>query len=130
MSNKSRLQTNNENLQLLIDKANELPDAGSGGGVETCMVAFSYTSISLLGIIYTSDKGGVVSSIFDNASTGTITINDIVKNSALVIYAVCVLPNISTTGGITTLGYEMNVTQKAFAFNVSDDGTITMRDDD
>lgn len=32
MSNKSRLQTNNTNLQTLIDKANALPDAGSGGG--------------------------------------------------------------------------------------------------
>jgi len=27
MSNKSRLQTNNTNLQALIDKANNLPDA-------------------------------------------------------------------------------------------------------
>lgn len=31
MSNKTRLQTNNTNLQALIDKANALPDAGSGG---------------------------------------------------------------------------------------------------
>ena len=31
MSNKSRLQTNNINLQELINKANALPDAGSGG---------------------------------------------------------------------------------------------------
>lgn len=32
MSNKSRLQTNNINLQALIDKANALPDAGGSGG--------------------------------------------------------------------------------------------------
>lgn len=32
MSNKSRLQANNINIQALIDKANSLPDAGSGGG--------------------------------------------------------------------------------------------------
>ena len=32
MSNKTRLQTNNTNLQSLINKANALPDAGSGGG--------------------------------------------------------------------------------------------------
>lgn len=32
MSNKTRLQTNNINIQSLIDKANSLPDAGSGGG--------------------------------------------------------------------------------------------------
>ena len=40
MSNKTRLQTNNTNLQALIDKANALPDAGSGSGgnVNTCTV--------------------------------------------------------------------------------------------
>ena len=32
MSNKIQLQTNNTNLQALIDKANALPDAGSGSG--------------------------------------------------------------------------------------------------
>ena len=37
MSNKSRLQTNNTNLQALIDKANALPDAG-GGSVESCTI--------------------------------------------------------------------------------------------
>lgn len=37
MSNKTRLQTNNTNLQALIDKANALPDAeGGSGGAETC----------------------------------------------------------------------------------------------
>lgn len=51
MSNKTRLQTNNTNLQVLINKANALPDAGgdSGGG-ETISItingyfdsAFSY----------------------------------------------------------------------------------------
>lgn len=42
MSNKSRLQTNNTNLQALIDKANNLPEAGSGGGsVETCTVTLN-----------------------------------------------------------------------------------------
>jgi hypothetical protein len=42
MSNKIRLQTNNTNLQALIDKANTLPDAGGSGGgsVETCTVKF------------------------------------------------------------------------------------------
>lgn len=46
MSNKTRLQTNNTNLQALIDKANALPDAeGSGGGsIETCEVILSNES--------------------------------------------------------------------------------------
>lgn len=41
MSNKSRLQANNTNLQALITKANNLPDAGGGtggGSIETCYV--------------------------------------------------------------------------------------------
>ena len=32
MSNKTRLQANNETIQNLINKANSLPNAGSGGG--------------------------------------------------------------------------------------------------
>lgn len=39
MSNKTRLQTNNTNLQALIDKANALPEAGGGSGggsLDTC----------------------------------------------------------------------------------------------
>lgn len=39
MSNKSRLQTNNTNLQALIDKANTLPDAGGSGGGGTMTVS-------------------------------------------------------------------------------------------
>ena len=42
MSNLSRIQANNDNLDVCIAKANALPDAGSGGGsVETCTVNFS-----------------------------------------------------------------------------------------
>lgn len=43
MSNKSRLQANNTNLQALITKANNLPDAGGGAGgdIETCTVTFT-----------------------------------------------------------------------------------------
>jgi hypothetical protein len=45
MSNKSRLQTNNTNLQALIDKANALPEAGGSSGsvedVDTCNVVIN-----------------------------------------------------------------------------------------
>ena len=41
MSNKTRLQTNNENLQSLIDKANVLPDVGGSENVETCTVTIN-----------------------------------------------------------------------------------------
>lgn len=43
MSNKSRLQENNTNLQALIDKANALPDAGGGNsGTGTSSVTIEY----------------------------------------------------------------------------------------
>lgn len=54
MSNKSRLQTNNTNLQELINKAENLPDAGSGssgGGIETCTVHLT----GLTGSTYNGD---------------------------------------------------------------------------
>lgn len=44
MSNLTQLQANNQSLQACINKANSLPDAGSGGGggsIETCTVTFS-----------------------------------------------------------------------------------------
>ena len=41
MSNKTRLQTNNNNLDVCIAKANSLPNAG-GGSVLTANVAFSF----------------------------------------------------------------------------------------
>ena len=70
MSNKTRLQTNNTNLQSLIDKANNLPDAGSGSGSATsgafdildlpvgsvigsnCKLYFPYCDISSQDIFY------------------------------------------------------------------------------
>lgn len=62
MSNKTRLQTNNTNLQLLIDKANALPDAGSGGGasVETCTLVVEGSVMVLTGLIYQNALGEAV----------------------------------------------------------------------
>ena len=52
MSNKTRLQTNNENLQALIGKANALPNAGGGDNpeapsVDMCQIDFLYEGMSL-----------------------------------------------------------------------------------
>lgn len=56
MTNKSRLQANNENLQSLIDKANQLPDAGGGGGsdgsIETCTVTVSDSNNRIATLVY------------------------------------------------------------------------------
>lgn len=68
MSNKTRLQTNNANLQALINKANALPDAGgSGGGICTITVQSNYP---IDGIYYQSQTG------YDILTKGSlITIN-------------------------------------------------------
>ena len=72
MSNKSRLQTNNTNLQALINKANALPDAGGGSGggsVEMCTVTIKvnapvmndytvYSSNSNLQVVTTTVSSG------------------------------------------------------------------------
>ena len=83
MSNKSRLQTNNTNLQALIDKANALPDAGGSGGasVETCTVTITTDRAVLLygvtryvdGILMCeSDRGyGETEFTFDNVVKGS-----------------------------------------------------------
>ena len=56
MSNKSRLQTNNENLQSLIDKANQLPEASGGGSSEyktcTLKICFDEAFQSYCGDLY------------------------------------------------------------------------------
>ena len=81
MSNKLRLQTNNTNLQALIDKANALPDAGgSGGSVETCTVTFIGVSILLTLNDDVNASGG--DRLSSNGATGARTI---VKGAKLLI---------------------------------------------
>lgn len=73
MSNKSRLQTNNTNLQALIDKANALPDAESGGGSAE-VVTGSIVANSPLGVegtVYYVNGNGVLQQI---SSVGEISV--------------------------------------------------------
>lgn len=77
MSNKTRLQTNNTNLQALIDKANALPDAGSSGGgeinVDTCTLKF--IGAGPCNIVYmTSDDTGVHTQV----SLSTVVHNELI----------------------------------------------------
>ena len=90
MSNKTRLQTNNTNLQALIDKANALPDAGSSGGgsVETCTVnILSTTESTIIGTVV-NNNGELETSIvtatgFNYFHSGTM--EDILCGSTFVI---------------------------------------------
>ena len=78
MSNKSRLQTNNTNLQALINKANALPEAGgggSGGSVNTCTVTVLYPEPIVPVtpyVFYTNSNMEVVSEYFTNTLTLTV----------------------------------------------------------
>jgi hypothetical protein len=69
MSNKLRLQTNNTNLQELINKANALPDAGGGSGggsVETCNLTVRCGALATI-IYNTVDDSGKITSSYMNA---------------------------------------------------------------
>jgi hypothetical protein len=87
MSNKTRLQTNNINLQNLITKANNLPDAGSGGGsVETCTLILNGEGpgFSDAAIYYLNSSNALIADTFPNFNESkTYTI---LKNSIIVFY--------------------------------------------
>ena len=86
MSNKTRLQANNTNLQALIDKANALPEAGSGGGsVETCTVTMT-TGIEVLAYGVTRYVGGVLVCEADKGyGNQEFTFDNVVKGSCLTV---------------------------------------------
>ena len=85
MSNKSRLQTNNSNLQSLIDKANALPNAGSGSGsVETCTVTITTDSITRYSVTKYVN-GAFVTECEKGYGEPEITIDNVVKGSSLAV---------------------------------------------
>lgn len=111
MSNKTRLQDNNTALQSLIDKANSLPDAGSGGGsssgnsADVCSLFVDFSAnVNSAGISYVSFEngefdGGLIQLTSNNS---TITINNVVVGSVIrVSYRGYNLP------GFTLVGMEL-----------------------
>jgi hypothetical protein len=85
MSNKSRLQTNNTNLQSLIDKANALPDAGgSGGTLETCycMIAADAPTMDAATVTYTNANMQLATKNFEIMSGTRI---EVVKGTIITI---------------------------------------------
>jgi hypothetical protein len=114
MSNKTRLQTNNTNLQALINKANALPDAGSSGGGNAEIVIGTVTEIGPLGVegcIYYTDGNHMFQ---QSSSAGNISV---LKNS--IIYISNGGSGISTSG-LTRIAF----VQEGNVYHVTQDFTV------
>jgi hypothetical protein len=137
MSNKTRLQTNNTNLQALINKANTLPDAGSGGSsggsVETCTVIFNYVTSAMMELqaiayIGLGTSGPELKSIQPSVIENyTITLENVVCNSIIVVYFEPMSPINEVSSNIVNLysviGFALS---GAEVFEILGDGTITL----
>lgn len=104
MSNLTRLQAVSSSLDTAIATAENLPEAGGGGGsIETCTVQLSYgysaatTDGIISGVAYTGYENNQITpmSRIVNA-TGTVTINNVVKNTALSMYVLGGCNNVIT----------------------------------
>ena len=108
MSNKTRLQTNNTNLQALIDKANALPEAGSGGSasVETCTVTIDDNDCGAFDWAYLTVYRNNVCSVIQTPpfEEESHTITDVVCNSCIVVTGAMGMPSdVISTSNITLL---------------------------
>ena len=125
MSNKTRLQTNNTNLQALIDKANALPDAGSGGGasVETCTVTISgnYSHINTL-VGTTRDGacgyGGAVSQI--------TTTYEFLKNSFIAVVLTSGKYSLSLESDALTFVMGTEASSPTYYIMITGDGSFSV----
>lgn len=118
MNIKSELQSNNVDLQTVLDKVNALPDAGSGGSgggvsVETCTVTVEKTASggSVQGISATTVEGGIVAGreygyilsgetqLIPSGQTGSITL-EVVCGTIISLFC---------SGGIITYSYTDNL---------------------
>lgn len=124
------LEQNTATMEAILAAVNDLPSGGGGGSVESCTVTVNW-SMTVYSISYQSLDGPVyVSQDEFTSSTGSMTFENVVKNSILTVFGINFMPNITVTGGVLVLGYHTQVTQKSFAISVTDSGTITLTDDD
>lgn len=100
MSNKSRLQTNNINLQALVNKANALPDAGGSGSMRTCTITINSASYIDF-ICATTMVDGKLSSYWFSEFNGSYyskTIENVVCDTTIGLNTYVVMPVVSSTG--------------------------------
>lgn len=126
MSYNSELQSNNTDLQAILETINNLPEAGGsgGGGIETCSVTISWFNDNTYEPfdIYYSDGSGSVCNIKTATAqyNGTLTC---VKGS-LIYMSTC-----ATASGVQYIQVSSNILfisqMTDPVFGVNGDGTIT-----
>jgi hypothetical protein len=90
MSNKTQLQTNNTNLQSLIDRINaakdtaaSLPEAGGGGSLETCTVSLRLDGPTMKDslVYYTNENQELATETFRSSITIKCLKNSIISTN-------------------------------------------------
>lgn len=116
MSNKSRLQTNNTNLQALIDKANSLPDAGSGLETVTITLECNAPVAEDVYVYYVDGSSTAQSTLFPAALADGKQIT-VQKNSLLVAES---MVNIMSCGSVVA-----NLSGRRVCF-INNNGTLIL----
>ena len=121
MSNKTRLQTNNTNLQNLITKANNLPNAGSGGGANKPVytVSIDKSDMSLFAFYYLNESNEVVEEIM-LTNTPSMSIN--MPQGFLVVY------DLMSSGAISSIPQGPETVASGYmiaVFNITQDFSIS-----
>lgn len=139
MSYKNKFQSNNTDLQTILDIVNTLPDAGStGANIETCTVTIDDGNntyyVHIDATIFENDEINSVSygDVYGESLSEVINednyavLNNIVKNSVVTI----VMGDIYTAGTITgaTLLYQESCDYRHsfFTFKILDDNAEIM----
>ena len=110
MSFKTDLQSNNTDLQAILDTINALPEAGSSGGgsVETCTVTItSSTYIEYLCATVATTEG-ISGCLYNSGGIGdvvTYTIENVLCNSYIGILSRVALPVFNISGGATVVEF-------------------------
>lgn len=107
MSNKTELQSNNIDLQGILDSINALPEAGSGASIETCTVNIT-TGLDMNFICWSSLNNGAITPNYQTgiSANSTSTLQNVIKNSAITISYNDMGTSIASGGSNTTIVFK------------------------
>lgn len=132
MTNSERITANNTRLSALVETAESLPDAGSGGGgVETCTVTINTVGLDVVAITITKMVDGKITTYFENYPDN-LTFENVVCGSAISILTdMWSVPGYEISGGGQYMGV---ANSRLWAFSASESANancvITVREDD